>query len=235
MSGCVSTSPSCAPSRSISLAMRSEPNSRIRSSSSDRKNCDAPGSPWRPARPRSWRSMRRDSWRSEPMMWRPPHLLDIDVLAVGVLHRGRLRDSVTPGPSLMSVPRPAMFVAIVTAPGWPAPATISASRWWYLALSTLCTMPARWNSLRERLGRVDARRADQHRDSRGSCSRSRFLDDRVVLLAPRLVDEVVPVVADHRLVGRDDRRPRACRSRRTRVSSVSAVPVMPASLSYMRK
>ena len=27
------------------LAMRSEPNSRIRSSSSDRKNCDAPGSP----------------------------------------------------------------------------------------------------------------------------------------------------------------------------------------------
>jgi hypothetical protein len=30
---------------------------------------------------------------------------------------------------LMSVPRPTMFVAIVTAPGWPARATISASRW----------------------------------------------------------------------------------------------------------
>jgi len=36
--------------------------------------------------------------------------------------------SVTPCPSLMSVPRPAMFVAIVIARGWPAPATISASR-----------------------------------------------------------------------------------------------------------
>jgi hypothetical protein len=28
---------------------------------------------------------------------------------------------------------------------------------------------------------------------------ARLLDDRVVLLAARLVDEVVPVVADHRL------------------------------------
>ena len=54
-------------------------------------------------------------------------------------------DSVTPAPSLMSVPRPAMFVAIVTAPGWPAPATISASRWWYFAFSTLCVKPARLN------------------------------------------------------------------------------------------
>ncbi len=51
---------------------------------------------------------------------------------------------VTPGPSLMSVPRPAMFVAIVTASGWPASAMISASRWWYFALSTLCVSPARW-------------------------------------------------------------------------------------------
>ena len=32
----------------------------------------APGSPWRPERPRSWLSMRRDSWRSVPMMCRPP-------------------------------------------------------------------------------------------------------------------------------------------------------------------
>ena len=35
--------------------------------------------------------------------------------------------SVTPGPSLMSVPRPAMLVEIVTVPGCPARATISAS------------------------------------------------------------------------------------------------------------
>ena len=33
----------------------------------------------------------------------------------------------------------------------------------------------------------------------------RLLDDRVVLLAARLVDEIVPVVADHRLVRRNDR------------------------------
>ena len=38
----------------------------------------------------------------------------------------------------MSVPRPAMFVAIVTAPGRPASMTISASRSWYFAFSTLC-------------------------------------------------------------------------------------------------
>ena len=43
----------------------------------------------------------------------------------------------------MSVPRPAMLVAIVIAPGWPASATISASRWWYFAFSTLCMMPPR--------------------------------------------------------------------------------------------
>ena len=43
-----------------------DPKMRIRSSSSDRKNFERPGSPWRPERPRSWLSMRRDSWRSVP-------------------------------------------------------------------------------------------------------------------------------------------------------------------------
>jgi len=38
----------------------------------------------------------------------------------------------------MSVPRPAILVAMVTAPGWPARETISASRAWFLAFSTLC-------------------------------------------------------------------------------------------------
>ena len=47
----------------------------------------------------------------------------------------------------MSVPRPAMFVAIVTAPRWPAWATISASRSWCLALSTTCGMPRLSSSL----------------------------------------------------------------------------------------
>ena len=48
-------------------SMRSEPKMRIRSSCSDRKNLEAPGSPWRPERPRSWLSMRRLSWRSVPI------------------------------------------------------------------------------------------------------------------------------------------------------------------------
>ena len=44
----------------------------------------------------------------------------------------------TPGPSLISVPRPAMLVAMVTAPAIPASATTWASRECCLALSTLC-------------------------------------------------------------------------------------------------
>ena len=44
-------------------------------------------------------------------------------------------------PSRMSVPRPAMFVAIVTAPLRPAWATMLASRSWNLALRTSCWMP----------------------------------------------------------------------------------------------
>ena len=49
--------------------------------------------------------------------------------------------------------------------------------------------------LRQRLRRVDARRADEHRVAE-LVQPARLLDDRVVLLAPRLVDEIVPVVAD---------------------------------------
>ena len=44
-------------------------------------------------------------------------------------------------PSRMSVPRPAMFVAMVTVPLRPACATISASCAWYFAFSTTCLMP----------------------------------------------------------------------------------------------
>ena len=40
-------------------------------------------------------------------------------------------------PSMISVPRPAMLVAMVMAPFLPACATISASRSWFLAFSTL--------------------------------------------------------------------------------------------------
>ena len=47
---------------------------------------------------------------------------------------------------MMSVPRPAMFVATVTAPLWPASATILASLSCCLAFSTVCGMPFRFSS-----------------------------------------------------------------------------------------
>ena len=43
------------------------------------------------------------------------------------------------------MPRPAMFVAIVTAPERPAWATISASFSWNLAFRTLCLTPRRFS------------------------------------------------------------------------------------------
>jgi len=49
-------------------------------------------------------------------------------------------------PSRMSVPRPAMLVATVTAPLRPACATISASCAWYFAFSTTCFTPRRRSS-----------------------------------------------------------------------------------------
>ncbi len=60
------------PRRCMSALTLSPAKMRIRSSSSERKKREEPGSPWRPARPRNWLSMRRDSWRSVPRMCRPP-------------------------------------------------------------------------------------------------------------------------------------------------------------------
>ena len=104
----------------------SEPNRRIRSSSREIKNWDSPGSPWRPERPRSWLSIRLDSWRSVPITFNPPA-------------------SFASSSSLISVPRPAMLVAIVTAPCCPAAATISASSSWNFAFKTVCWIPSLFN------------------------------------------------------------------------------------------
>ncbi len=126
---------------------------RIKSSSSERKKRLLPGSPWRPQRPRNWRSIRRASCRSDPMMCSPPlattsrpstfmcsrcsisatspsHSLRGTSSRVGYFscRSAQAKASGFP-PRMMSVPRPAMFVAIVTAPRRPAWATISASRW----------------------------------------------------------------------------------------------------------
>ncbi len=48
-------------------------------------------------------------------------------------------------PSMMSVPRPAMLVATVTAASRPDWATIIASCSWYLAFSTWWAMPRRFS------------------------------------------------------------------------------------------
>jgi hypothetical protein len=131
--------------------------------------------------------MRRDSWRSEPMMCSPPDLLDLDVVAVGVLHRRSAsvarRAELDVGAAAGHVRRDRDRARLAR------PATISASRWWYFALSTLCLSPARWNSARASR-RLHARRADEHREPE-LVQAPRLLDDRVVLLAPRLVDQVL--------------------------------------------
>ena len=97
---------------------------RIKLSSSDTKKIELPGSPCLPARPRSCLSTRLLSWRSVPTIAKPPA-------------------SFTPGPSLISVPLPAIFVAIVTAPASPASATTCASLLCCFAFNTLCGI-LRW-------------------------------------------------------------------------------------------
>ena len=57
---------------------------------------------------------------------------------------------------------------------------------------------------RQRLGHLHARGTHQHRVTQ-VVKPAHFLDDRVVLLATRLEDHVLPVVADDRPVRRDDR------------------------------
>ena len=89
----------------------------------DRIASKLPGSPWRPQRPASCRSILPASCRSVRITCSPP-------------------SSAIPGPSFISVPLPAMFVAMVTAAGLPASATIAASSLSFFALSTQWAMPA---------------------------------------------------------------------------------------------
>ena len=107
-------------------------------------------------------------------------------------------------PSLMSTPRPAMLVAIVTAPGAPASAIVSPSRSAYsgLALSTECLIPRRFSCRGEQLGDLDRDRAHEHRLA-GRVARLDLLGDRRPLALLGLVDLIVAIVADHRPVGRD--------------------------------
>ena len=108
----------------------------------------------------------------------------------------------TPSPSLMSTPRPAMFVAIVTAPGWPASLMISASRSCCFAFRTLCGMPCRSSSC-ERCSETSTEIVPTRTGWPLLVALLDVADDRVVLRFLRLVDEVVLVVARDGDVGRD--------------------------------
>ena len=113
--------------------------------------------------------MRRDSCRSVPMMRRPPAARTISRSAAqersasasasayvaastsaGLSPRTRSASDASPAglpPSTMSVPRPAMLVAIVTAPLRPACATTGASRSCCFAFKTLWGIPSRLSNV----------------------------------------------------------------------------------------
>ena len=110
---------------------------------------------------------------------------------------------ITPSPSLMSVPRPAMLVAMVTEPRWPAREMISASCWWNLALRTEWMMLAR-RSMRLSTSEASTRVGADQDGLAALVGRLDLPDDRVVFVAARLEDGVVLVEPDAGLVGRDD-------------------------------
>ncbi len=114
-------------------------------------------------------------------------------------------------PSLMSVPRPAMLVAIVTAPLRPAWAMIPDSFSWNLALRTSCLIPRRL-SISPRISDFSTRhRADQDRPA-GLGHLADLVDQGVELALLVAEDEVRLVVADHRRGGSGWRPLRGCRS-----------------------
>ena len=127
---CSKGSSSGSPKVPIIPFMRSEPKIRIKSSSSETKNWDSPGSPCLPDRPRSWLSILRASCRSVPSTYNPPASRTSVASAGGF------------PPKIMSTPRPAILVASVTRPFLPACAIISASCSWFLAFKISCGIPS---------------------------------------------------------------------------------------------
>ena len=174
---------------------------RIRSSSSETKNFEAPGSPWRPERPRSWLSMRRLSCRSLPMTKRPPASHDIFARARrsrrGSPRRARSRSA---GSSIAasSAAQPHVEIAAELDVGAAAghvggdrhragPAGLGDDVGFLLVVAgvqhvvrDLVLLEER----RQRLGFLDADGADQHR-LLALAAFEHLLDDRVVFLARR--------------------------------------------------
>ena len=101
------------------------------------------------------------------------------------------------------MPRPAMLVAMVTAPARPACATMCASCSWNLALSTLCLMP-RLVSRRASFSEFSIEIVPTRHGWPFVVALVDLVGDGVELRVDGAVDQVVAVVADHVAVGRDD-------------------------------
>ena len=102
----------------------------------------------------------------------------------------------------MSVPRPAMFVAIVTAPERPGLGDDRRFLLVELGVEHLVLDAAPLEHLGEDFALLDARRADQHRPT-GFGHLDDLVDQRVELGVLGPEHEVGVVLADHRPVGRD--------------------------------
>ena len=107
-----------------------------------------------------------------------------------------------PFPSLMSTPRPAMLVAIVTLPECPASAMICASCSWCLAFRTLWGTP--WRVASRRAARISRSRRCPPGPAAPARAIPDLLEDRLELLLLGPVDLVGEVPTDHRLVRRHD-------------------------------
>ncbi len=107
-------------------------------------------------------------------------------------------------PSLMSTPRPAMLVAIVTAPGAPASAIVSPSRSAYsgLAFSTECWMPLSLSSS-DSCSETSTEIVPTSTGCPAHVALLDLADDRAGLALLGLVDLIVVVLADHRAVRGD--------------------------------
>ncbi len=105
-------------------------------------------------------------------------------------------------PSRMSVPRPAMFVAMVTAPTRPACAMMCASRSWFFAFKRLVLDAALVEQARELLGAFDGHGADEAGLAR-RVALGHVVGHGVELRLHRAVDEVVLVLSGDRAVRRD--------------------------------
>ena len=107
----------------------------IKGSSKETKNLEDPGSPCRPLLPLNWLSILLDSCLSVPMTCNPPNPITFSFSST---------EESWP-PKTMSVPLPAILVAIVTAPNLPASEIIWASPWFCFAFNTLWWIPMVFN------------------------------------------------------------------------------------------